>query len=227
MKYICSMCGYIYDETAQNVNVGDTQDTKQEHISRHKVCPRCKESTMKFYPQQFDLNAQENTNDLNQAYVAVENVEAHENMHKMSFAELSALCSNLAKSCERQYLFEEAQLFSTLADYYKSNTLPQPDGSVDKLLDLMEWDLAENYVNADNAAQIANDRGSKRILRWSKNVTRISDAILSRYKFQGEEFLKNSSVYICEICGYIYIGDTLPPVCPVCRVANFRIVKVE
>ncbi len=171
---------------------------------------------MKFYSQE-------------QSFVGIEDTESHENLHKMTNGELSALCSNLANSCERQYLYSEAKLFATLADYYKAHIPPEMDTSIDILLDMMEWDLAEDYVQANSAAEVANDRGAKRILRWSRNVTRISDAILNRYISEGEAFLTNSSVYICEICGYIYVGDDnmLPAVCPVCRVPNFRIVKVE
>ncbi|MEG1753613.1 MAG: rubredoxin, partial [Christensenella sp.] len=36
-----------------------------------------------------------------------------------------------------------------------------------------------------------------------------------------------TSVYVCDICGFIYVGDALPQICPVCKVPNMKILKVE
>ena len=42
---------------------------------------------------------------------------------ELSFGELSALCSNLSKGCEKQYRPEEASLFMELAEYYQSKSV--------------------------------------------------------------------------------------------------------
>ncbi len=39
--------------------------------------------------------------------------------------------------------------------------------------------------------------------------------------------LEGADVYVCTICGFVYIGDKLPGVCPVCKVPNWKFEKVE
>lgn len=39
--------------------------------------------------------------------------------------------------------------------------------------------------------------------------------------------IENTGVYVCTICGFIYIGDTPPDLCPVCKVQNWKFEKVE
>ena len=52
-------------------------------------------------------------------------------------------------------------------------------------------------------------------------------SILSRYEKEGDKMLENTGVYVCSICGYIYIGDDLPSICPICKVPNWKFDKVE
>jgi rubrerythrin len=52
------------------------------------------------------------------------------------------------------------------------------------------------------------------------------NSILSRYEKEGDALLDNTGVYVCTICGYIYIGDTIPDICPVCKVPNWKFEKV-
>ena len=39
--------------------------------------------------------------------------------------------------------------------------------------------------------------------------------------------LENTGVYVCTICGFIYIGDKLPDVCPVCKVPNWNLKRLK
>jgi rubrerythrin len=39
--------------------------------------------------------------------------------------------------------------------------------------------------------------------------------------------LENTNVYVCEICGFIYVGDTPPEICPVCKVPSLKLRRVE
>ncbi|HAA38123.1 MAG TPA: rubredoxin, partial [Firmicutes bacterium] len=64
-------------------------------------------------------------------------------------------------------------------------------------------------------------------LTWSEKVTRILKSLLHRYQKEGDALLENTGVYVCTICGFIYIGDELPEVCPVCKVATWKFEKVE
>lgn len=45
--------------------------------------------------------------------------EEREELRELTAGELSALCSNLARGSEKQYLSEETALFMQLADYFK------------------------------------------------------------------------------------------------------------
>ena len=141
--------------------------------------------------------------------------------------ELSALFTNLARGCEKQYKLEEAALFNELAAYFKSVAAPAEDPNYNRLLELIEKDLAEYFPNANAVAAEAKDRGALRALVWSEKVTRIVKSLLSRYQREGEAMLENADIYVCTICGFVYIGDKLPEVCPVCKVPNWKFEKVE
>lgn len=222
MKYICPTCGYSYDETSK-LPSGIPPETRWERLSSQWVCPRCRLSNAKLVQPVF--NSSPNTSETRFANVSIEDVKQHENMHQMSYGELSALCSGLAHSCEIQYLFQEAQDFMILADYYKARIQPPSYASVDQLLTLLEEDQSA-FARADVAAEAAHDRGAKRILKWCQGATQSLNSVLNQYKSQGEQIFQNSNIYICEICGHIAISNTMPRGCPVCHVSNIRIQKV-
>ena len=94
-------------------------------------------------------------------------------------------------------------------------------------MDLIEGDLSVGFVNANAEAANAKDRGALRALVWSEKVTRILKSLLTRYQKEGDAILANTGVYVCTICGFVYIGDTPPDVCPVCKVPNWKFEKVE
>lgn len=95
------------------------------------------------------------------------------------------------------------------------------------MIALIEDDLEEGLPNANTVASDAKDRGVLRALVWSEKVTRIQKSLLTRYQKEGDAMLENTSVYVCTICGFIYIGDTLPEICPVCKVPNWKFEKIE
>ena len=41
MKYVCSVCGYVYDETAGDPDNGIAAGTKFEDLPDDFVCPLC------------------------------------------------------------------------------------------------------------------------------------------------------------------------------------------
>ena len=41
MKYVCEVCGYVYDEVAGDPEHGVAPDTKWEDVSEEYVCPLC------------------------------------------------------------------------------------------------------------------------------------------------------------------------------------------
>lgn len=38
---------------------------------------------------------------------------------------------------------------------------------------------------------------------------------------------EGTGVYVCTICGFIYVGDELPEICPVCKVTNRKFEKIK
>ena len=147
-------------------------------------------------------------------------------MKEMSAIELSALCTNLARGCEKQYKPEEAALFRELSDYFKRASVPAENPDFSQLVELVERDLEEGFPNANAMASDAQDRGALRALVWSEKVTRIQKSLLGRYQKLGDAMLENTGVYVCTICGFIYIGDALPEVCPVCKVPNWKFEEI-
>ena len=143
-------------------------------------------------------------------------------MKEMSPLEISALCTNLARGCEKQYKHQEAALFTELAEYFKTVSAPAKNPNFDKLIALIEKDLEESFPHANSVASDVKDRGALRALVWSEKVTRILKSLLTRYQKEGEAMLQNTGVYVCTICGFVYIGDTPPDICPVCKVPNWK-----
>lgn len=150
-----------------------------------------------------------------------------EDLRELTPGEMSALCSNLARGCEKQYLKEEALLFTRLAGYFKDKTLADGGGDVKALKAMTEYDLDTAFPSADQAAGGETDRGALRALVWSRKVTAMMDSLLARYEREGSGFLEHTNVYVCDICGFIYVGDTPPDICPVCRVPSWKMSKVE
>ena len=44
---------------------------------------------------------------------------------------------------------------------------------------------------------------------------------------EGSAFLKDTDVWVCSVCGFIYTGDTPPELCPVCKVPAWKFEKME
>lgn len=145
---------------------------------------------------------------------------------RLSAAEKSALFSNLSKGCEKQYRPEEAGLFSELAKYYAGRVKTLEKTSLETLNDLLQKDLVE-YGESKQVVSDEGDRGSLRAFVWGEKVSKIAASILSRFMKDGNKLLEDTNIHVCEICGFIYLGDKLPEVCPVCKVPGFKISKVR
>lgn len=225
MKYVCSICGYVYDDTKEEVKFEDLPDTW--------VCPWCGASKSLFKPLEEEKNETEN---IEENEVNVEEVELEENVteeneedtiEKLSIGQLSALCSNLARGCQKQYKFEEEKLFNELATYLSKVTPSVNDSSVEELSKMMLNDLDEKYVNADKVAHENEDRGALRALVWGSKVTRMINSLIDKYKEDGEKMFEDSEVWLCTTCGFIYIGKNPPLKCPVCKVPSSKFEKIE
>ena len=217
-KFVCTVCGFVYDE-ASRFRSGYCTGTKWEDLPEDWVCPLCGAEKSEFEKQGGSVTANEEK--------PKPIMDTPSDMQELSPLELSVLCTNLARGCEKQYKPEETTLFKLLADYFKSASAPAENPNFDKLLELIDKDLKQGIPNANAIASDVKDRGALRALVWSEKVTRILKSLLTRYKKDGDAMLENTGVYVCTICGFIYIGDKLPEVCPVCKVPNWKFEKVE
>lgn len=218
-KYVCTICGYVYGESKGIPEAGIAPGTTWEALGDDWVCPLCGATKSEFKKQG------DSTTVTPKKPLPVS--ELDDDMRELSALEMSALCSNLARGCEKQYKPEESELFTQLADYFKSVSPSAKDPSFDELIKLIEKDLGQGFPNANAVCENAKDRGALRALVWSEKVTRVLNSILLRYQNEGDAMLENTGVYVCTICGFIYIGDNLPEICPVCKVPNWKMEKIE
>jgi len=218
-KYVCSVCGFVYDEAKGIPEAGIAPGTRWEDLPEDWVCPICGATKAEFEKQgESAAPAEKKSKPI---------IGEQTDMQQLSPLEISALCSNLARGCEKQYKPEETALFNELAGYFKTASAPAKDPDFNKLIALIEKDLEEGFPIANTVASDVKDRGALRALVWSEKVTRILKSLLTRYQKEGEAMLQNTGVYVCTICGFVYIGDTPPDICPVCKVPNWKFEKVE
>ncbi len=208
MKYVCQICGYVYDDAKEKVPFAELPDDWK--------CPLCGAAKSDFKP--------EANGDEKKVVTAIEPMEA--DLEKLSAGQLAALCSNLARGCEKQYKQEEAGLFRQLADYFTAVVPEVNDASVEKLAKELQTD-ADNYAAVRATADANADRGAARVCVWGEKVTRMLSSLVNRYLNEGEAMLKDTNIWVCTTCGFVYIGDTPPELCPVCKVPDWKFEKIE
>lgn len=218
-KYVCTVCGFVYDEAKGIPEKGIKPGTTWEELPDDWVCPLCGATKGEFSEQTTD-------NKVAAKSTVPRDTDGGE-MRELSLAELSVLCSNLSKGCEKQYRSEEAELFLQLAQYFGSKAAPMKSGSFDALGKLIEEDLSTGYPASNAIAAEQADRGALRALVWGEKVTRILASLLKRYEAQQGALLEATNVFVCEICGFVYIGDAPPEICPVCKVPMMKIKQIQ
>lgn len=217
MKYRCSTCGYIYDEEKEGVKFADLPDNWS--------CPVCGEGKEGFEPMDEDDAPVVEVKSEPKKAVPVSVAWEDDELRELTAGQLSALCSNLKRGCGVQQLSREAELFGQIADYFESRAVRPDNEGVATLLSMIDSDL-ESFEIAKSTAYLMSDRGSLRVLTWSEKATIIMKSVLERYQ-NDPSFLEHTNVYVCDICGFIYIGDNPPDVCPVCKVPGHMILKVK
>ena len=207
MKYVCQICGYIYDDTKEKVPF--------EQLPADWKCPLCGAAKTDFQPETADGEKEKPVT-----------VPIEAELVNLSVGQLAALCSNLARGCEKQYKTEESKLFSELADYFTAAVPAVSDATVEKLAKNLIED-AENYVGVRATADANGDRGAARICVWGEKVTRMLSSLVSRYLNEGEKMLEGTNIWVCTTCGFVYIGEQAPELCPVCKVPAWKFEKIE
>ncbi len=211
MRYVCSICGYVYDEAKQGKPFAALPETW--------TCPLCGAAKSAFAPEAAAKSAAP-------APPAAPPAPAHGDMQKLSPGALSILCSNLARGCEKQYKEEEAALFREIADWFAAAAPAAQETGVDALASRMGEDLAA-YPALNATAVQAGDRGTQRICVWGEKVTAILKTLLERYRREGEAMLRDTDIWVCSVCGFAYVGKEPPRLCPVCKVPAWKFEKIE
>ncbi|MBN1778398.1 MAG: rubredoxin [Clostridiales bacterium] len=217
-EFICPVCGYVYSEAKGIPEAGIAPGTRWEDLPEDWVCPLCGATKAEFAQRGAEAPK------LKTSKVVI---ETHDDMRELSALQISALCSNLARGCEKQYKPEEAAEFMKLAEYFNAAAAPAEGAGTDQLLELIANDLGEGIPAANAASAQAEDRGALRALVWNEKVTKILKSLLSRYRREGGAMLENTGVYVCVICGFVFVGDAPPALCPVCKAPGWKLEKVE
>ncbi len=204
-QYVCSICGYVYDEAVSGLWEALPADWK---------CPICKAGKEAFRVRE---EAPQPQAQLEKPHVETE----------LSPMEMSIICSNLARGCEKQYLFPQMEAFQKLADFFRSQVTPPAQATREDLPKLVEQDLEVGFPYGKDTAAAASDRGALRCQVWSEKVTRMLQSLLTRYAAEGEAMLQNTGVWVCSVCGFVYVGDEPPQLCPVCKVPAWKFDRAE
>ena len=213
-KYRCTICGYIYDEEVEKI--------KFEDLPEDWKCPLCG-APKNLFEEIIEENQKEidNKNEINEKT----NEEVFEEYKELTNEEMAYICSNLAKSCEKQYKEKEQKLYETLFKYYENKIMPK-EIEINELCNLYKEEIGL-YDEIKEAAKKNNDSGTLRAITWSSKVSAIIRNIITEYQEKGIEYIKENKIWVCTICGFIYIGSNPPTYCPVCKVPNIKIVEVK
>ena len=205
MRYVCPICGYVYDEA---------RNPPWDALPEDWKCPLCAAARADFRPEG------------GEAPGPVPAAPAPADARPLSAIELSALCSGLARGCEKQYMPQQAAAFTHLADWLKSRAEQAADPSFEAILETIDLDLGEGFPAAKAVSGEHGDRGALRSLAWSEKVTLILRSLLTRFAREGEAMLENTGVYVCAICGFVFVGDAPPEACPVCKAPGRKFERI-
>ncbi len=217
MQYVCAICGYVYDEEKEAVPFASLPDDWK--------CPWCGALKENFEAKRPEAAASGEVASPVAPHSA-DHLAGEPDMKELSPGQLSALCSNLARGCEKQYKPVEADLFKQLADYFAAITPAIDDANVMTVARLLQNDI-DDYAGVRATADEASDRGAARVCVWGEKVTRMLSSLVDRYLKEGEQMLEGTRIWVCTICGFVFIGDNAPELCPVCKVPAWKFELIE
>ena len=207
VKYVCRVCGYVYD---------GGKEPPFDSLPESWKCPLCGAPKGEFRPAEAEAAP----------VTAAAPAALEGELGPFTAGQMAALCSSLGRGCEKQYKAEEAALFRELAAWFTAAEPPAEDASVEALAALLREDTAD-YPSLRAAADAAHDRGAARICVWGEKVTRMLSSLLDRYLREGEDMLAGQEIWVCTTCGFVWIGEAPPELCPVCKVPAWKFEKAE
>ncbi len=217
MKYKCSICGYVYDEAQEGVPFADLPDDWK--------CPLCGAEKDAFDPiEEEELPKEVEPEEVVEQVMTTENMD--DSMQQLSVGQMAALCSNLARGCEKQYMPQEAERFNELAEWFTRHTPTVNDATVEMITAQLQRNIAD-YEPVNDICTQQGDRGALRVLGWSEKATRMLNSLIGRYQREGDNLLTDTEIWVCSVCGFVYIGKTAPELCPVCKIPSWKFNKIE
>lgn len=210
MKYICTICGYVYDEEKGKVPFKSLPDDWK--------CPICGAPKSAFKPEEQSASSTKE-----KVYLDYQ----EEELTKLTNGQLAAVFYNIARGFEKQYNTDGQKAAKEIAEYFENKTEDVDLNSFEDLEELIKDDIDNKYLLTNAIAKENGDRGTQRICVWGEKVTRMLSSLIEQYKEEGENFLKGTNVWVCTVCGFVYIGDKAPELCPVCKVPSYKFEKIE
>ncbi|MFW5780192.1 MAG: rubredoxin, partial [Bacillota bacterium] len=174
-KYICSVCGYVYDEEKGLKEKNIPPATKWADIPDDFVCPLCNAAKDAFEEQKLRPSSDK------ESQINKDLDFDKPNREKLSYGELSVICSNYAKGLIKQYLPEQAALFDDLAKYFDKKSKTEK-GVFSDILSLADKDINQYIPQAKPQTQNDGDRGGLRALVWSEKVTKMLSSLIKQYQ---------------------------------------------
>jgi len=218
MKYKCSICGYVYDEAKEGVSFAALPDDWQ--------CPLCGAPKAAFEPIEEQAQAGVAATEQPMAEAAVQLEVVDDDMHQLSIGQMAALCSNLARGCEKQYMQQESACFNELAEWFTRHTPSIHDATVETLALQLQQQISD-YPKINQTCVQQDDRGAQRVLGWGEKATRMLASLMTRYQREGDNLLSDNEIWVCSVCGFVYIGKSAPDLCPVCKVPAWKFNLIE
>lgn len=200
-KFICQICGYVHEGT-------EPPD----------VCPLCGAPKSMF--KRADAPAPK---------TQVAPAAVADTADGLNAIEKSVVLTELANGCDKQHKLEARDILLELGEQYRTAAKKPVDASFEKLAAAIGAEIDTGYPQVTEVAKKAGDRGALRVLTWGGKGTMSQKAVLDRYLKEGDAMLKGQNIYVCPICGFIYIGTQPPEKCPVCSIPpwRFEVIKEE
>ncbi len=218
MEYRCTICGYVYDDAKESVPFAELPGTWQ--------CPWCSAPKSSFEPIEEPPVKEAVSKAVPVAEPLTVPTGLDPDMQKLSVGQMAVLCSNLARGCEKQYMPKEQELFNELAAYFTKHTPKVEDATVEFISARLQQDL-NDYKAVMQTAKDDVDRGAQRVCTWGEKVTRILSVLVNKYQKEGDAILQDTDIWVCTVCGFVFIGNTAPELCPVCKVPAWKFNKID
>ncbi|HAK47053.1 MAG TPA: hypothetical protein DCO79_14195 [Spirochaeta sp.] len=135
---------------------------------------------------------------------------------------LPVIFSNLQKASEKQQNYDSAEHFGKLSEKYYQDAV---SGDLRTIKDMIVTDIS-SMADIQSLAGENGDRGILRALRWGGKVAAIQKSLIDRYLSKGEALTEGKEIFLCEACGFIFLGNAVPGLCPVCKAPSSRFTKV-